>query len=70
MCSRGRAELLHLLAAVVGYSRVHTGVHYPSDVIVGALTGTIVSRIVSDRLTSRSERDPGERPEAYKAVLG
>jgi membrane-associated phospholipid phosphatase len=62
--------VLHLLAAVVGYSRVHTGVHYPSDVIVGGLTGTIVSRIVADRLTSRSEGDPGERPEAYKAVLG
>ncbi|HET6495835.1 MAG TPA: phosphatase PAP2 family protein [Thermoleophilia bacterium] len=27
------------LAAVVAYSRVHTGVHFPSDVIVGALLG-------------------------------
>jgi undecaprenyl-diphosphatase len=30
---------LHLAAALVAYSRVHTGVHYPSDVIAGALTG-------------------------------
>lgn len=30
---------LHLAAALVAYSRVHTGVHYPSDVVAGALTG-------------------------------
>jgi membrane-associated phospholipid phosphatase len=42
--------LLHLLAAAVGYSRVHTGVHYPSDVIFGALTGTVVSHLVLARL--------------------
>jgi membrane-associated phospholipid phosphatase len=27
------------LAALVAYSRVHTGVHYPGDVLVGALLG-------------------------------
>jgi membrane-associated phospholipid phosphatase len=27
------------LAALVAYSRVHTGVHYPADVIVGSLIG-------------------------------
>ncbi|MFJ9523095.1 phosphatase PAP2 family protein [Kitasatospora sp. NPDC101801] len=30
---------LCLLAATVAYSRVHTGVHYPGDVIAGALLG-------------------------------
>ncbi|WP_432157649.1 phosphatase PAP2 family protein [Streptomyces sp. bgisy153] len=30
---------LGLLAAAVGYSRVHTGVHYPGDVIAGAVLG-------------------------------
>ncbi|KQV24053.1 MULTISPECIES: phosphatase PAP2 family protein [unclassified Kitasatospora] len=30
---------LCLLAATVAYSRVHTGVHYPGDVMAGALLG-------------------------------
>jgi undecaprenyl-diphosphatase len=30
---------LQLLAAAVAYSRIHTGVHYPSDTIVGASIG-------------------------------
>jgi membrane-associated phospholipid phosphatase len=42
----GIAFPLRLLAAVVGYSRVHTGVHYPGDVIVGALVGSSVGDAV------------------------
>lgn len=30
-------------AASVGYSRMHLGMHYPSDVIVGAIIGTGIS---------------------------
>jgi membrane-associated phospholipid phosphatase len=33
------------LAALVAYSRVHTGVHYPGDVIAGAFLGTTVAQI-------------------------
>lgn len=29
------------LATAVGYSRVHTGVHYPGDVLGGAVLGTV-----------------------------
>jgi undecaprenyl-diphosphatase len=30
---------LSALAALVAYSRVHTGVHYPGDAVVGSVTG-------------------------------
>lgn len=39
------------LAGAVAYSRVHTGVHYPSDVVAGATIGIgcgMASRIVSE----------------------
>ncbi|NUW41226.1 phosphatase PAP2 family protein [Nonomuraea rhodomycinica] len=32
---------LHAAAGAVGYARVHTGVHYPSDVAAGALIGAL-----------------------------
>jgi membrane-associated phospholipid phosphatase len=35
---------LHGLAALVVYSRVHTGVHYPRDVVAGALMGTVLAQ--------------------------
>lgn len=43
----GLSTPLHVLATAVGYSRVHTGVHYPGDVIVGAIFGTAVGRFSS-----------------------
>ena len=33
------AAPLWALAALVAYSRVHTGVHYPGDVVAGSLLG-------------------------------
>jgi membrane-associated phospholipid phosphatase len=36
---------LRALAVAVAYSRVHTGVHYPGDVIVGALSGVTVAEL-------------------------
>ena len=36
---------LHGLAAAVAYSRVHTGVHFPADVIAGALIGVGLARL-------------------------
>jgi undecaprenyl-diphosphatase len=38
---------LGALAAAVGYSRVHTGVHYPGDVLAGAALGVGVARVTS-----------------------
>ncbi len=36
---------LRLLATVVAYSRVHTGVHYPADVIAGAVIGASIGSL-------------------------
>lgn len=38
---------LHVLAALVSYSRIHTGVHYPGDVVAGALIGSAVADAVA-----------------------
>ncbi|MEE2033838.1 phosphatase PAP2 family protein [Rhodococcus chondri] len=48
---------LGLLAAAVAYSRVHTGVHYPGDVIVGSVLGTATAATVAavrDRYSRRN----------------
>lgn len=39
----GARPPLTALAALVGYSRVHTGVHYPIDVVAGALCGVTLA---------------------------
>ena len=52
---------LRALAAVVAYSRVHTGVHYPGDVIAGALTGTTVAEVASRALARRWPRAEAPR---------
>jgi len=33
------APLLFVLAALIAWSRVYVGVHYPSDIVAGALLG-------------------------------
>jgi membrane-associated phospholipid phosphatase len=37
---------LRALALSVAYSRVHTGVHYPGDTLIGGLIGTVVGQAV------------------------
>ena len=39
--------VLQFLAAAVAYSRVHTGVHYPGDVVVGSLIGAGTGQTVA-----------------------
>jgi membrane-associated phospholipid phosphatase len=49
---------LHAAAGLVAYSRVHTGVHYPGDVVVGSILGTAFAQLTSravDRYSARGE---------------
>jgi undecaprenyl-diphosphatase len=39
------AAALRVLAALVAYSRVHTGVHYPADVVAGSLLGSAAAQL-------------------------
>jgi membrane-associated phospholipid phosphatase len=44
---------LRVLAALVAYSRVHTGVHYPGDVVVGSLMGAALAQLTAHALDRR-----------------
>lgn len=54
---------LRALALGVGYSRVHTGVHYPGDVVAGAVIGTACGWTVIGATRRR------DRKEAAAAVI-
>jgi membrane-associated phospholipid phosphatase len=47
---------LRALAALVAYSRVHTGVHFPADVIVGGLIGSACAQAATHALDRRGSR--------------
>jgi len=45
--------LLTIPAAVVAYSRIHTGVHYPGDVLAGSLCGVVLAKLACAALDRR-----------------
>ena len=47
---------LSVIASLVAYSRVHTGVHYPSDAIAGALSGMALGQLVVAGSRRRRQR--------------
>jgi|SRR5215469_9118098 len=55
---------LRFLAGAVAYSRVHTGVHYPSDALIGSLIGAGVAEVVagpSERVVDAVFANSGRR---------
>ena len=64
---------LRFLAAAVGYSRVHTGVHYPGDVVVGSLIGESTGQAVAglaDRLQPPGNRASSSRGQQREELPG
>ena len=53
------ATVLWLVPVVVGASRLYRGMHYPSDVLVGALGGGLWLLIVITTLLPRQRRNRG-----------
>jgi len=61
------APALYLLAASIAFSRIYVGVHWPLDVLGGAVLGTLLALAVSASLRrrgrfprrSRRARPPG-----------
>jgi undecaprenyl-diphosphatase len=51
---------LSAAAALVAYSRVHTGVHYPVDVIAGSVAGGALAPLAVAALERRRRRGRGE----------
>jgi membrane-associated phospholipid phosphatase len=57
---------LRAAAAIVAFSRVYTGVHYPADIVAGAAIGVLVGRVSSTvalRLRASSRQRLEDRPE-------
>lgn len=50
---------LNAAAAIVAYSRVHTGVHYPGDVVAGAVAGAALAPIAVAARRRRRRRPLG-----------
>ena len=52
---------LMILAALIALSRLYVGVHYPTDVICGAITGTVLAEIAVRAVCSAARKMKGRR---------
>jgi undecaprenyl-diphosphatase len=55
------APFLYVLAAAVAFSRVYVGVHYPLDVIGGAVLGVLIAAAVRLLVSRRARRGEPSR---------
>lgn len=58
LAAPGLALPLRMAATSVSYSRIHVGVHYPGDVVVGALLGTGAATVACTALALARRRIP------------
>ena len=56
------APFLFVLAAAVAWSRVYVGVHYPLDILGGAVLGVLVALAVTQLVRRRARRTPSAEP--------
>jgi membrane-associated phospholipid phosphatase len=69
----GLAVPIRLLAGGVAYSRVHAGVHYPGDVVIGSILGAGTAAMTAaacDRFLSRPGSVPARRGPRHPARSG
>lgn len=55
------ASIMYIWANLVAYSRIYMGVHYPGDIIVGAVVGIIVGFVISKLYDMISQRVETQR---------
>lgn len=55
------AHIMYIWASLVAYSRIYMGVHYPGDIIVGAVVGIIVGFVISKLYDMISQRVETQR---------
>jgi undecaprenyl-diphosphatase len=48
----------YTLACLIAFSRLYNGVHYPTDVVAGALLGTVIALLLRGGARRRSRRAP------------
>lgn len=66
---RGLSPLLYGIAALVGYSRVYIGIHYPFDIVGGAGIGLLIAwpmRWLKDRAVRKWVGESGKKAEKEK----
>ncbi|HEX9066175.1 MAG TPA: phosphatase PAP2 family protein [Streptosporangiaceae bacterium] len=68
--ARAVAVLLFCVPAYVGLSRIYMGMHYPSDVVAGALLSSLWLSLVATTLLPRRSAAQRARGQSRRRVLG